>query len=238
MFILVMMLNYFGRRVVTGFLTSWSVILYLVFIVYFVVTLNRYEGALTQQLSLLEVKPGWALSGLKYCMYNVAVVPMMLYAVRALESRTEAVCSGALAAVITMVPGLLFHLSYASAYPSILNVPMPTHWMIAGLSLQPLMAAYVIVLFGTLIETCSGSMQGINERLDHWSWAKRGKALSQRIHAMTAGTAILVSTSLSTFGIVALIAHGYGTIGWGFFAVYVIPTLTIGVWKILTDARH
>jgi uncharacterized membrane protein YkvI len=236
MFIFVMALNYFGRRVVTGFLTSWSAILYLVFIAYFVVTLNRYEGALSGQLSLLEVKPGWALSGFKYCLYNVSVVPVMLYAVRALETRTEAVCSGALAAVITMVPGLLFHLSYASAYPAILDAPMPTHWMIVGLSLQPLMVVYVIVLFGTFIETCSGSMQGINERLDHWALVKRGKALSQRMHAMTAGSAILISTLLSTFGIVALIAHGYGTIAWGFFAVYVLPTLTIGVWRMRRGA--
>jgi uncharacterized membrane protein YkvI len=75
-------------------------------------------------------------------------------------------------------------------------------------------------------------MQGINERLDHWALLKRGKALSQRMHAVTAGSAILISTILSTFGIVALIAHGYGTIAWGFFAVYVLPTLTIGAWKM------
>ena len=39
-------------------------------------------------------------------------------------------------------------------------------------------------------------------------------------------------TLLKVSGIVALIADGYGTLAWGFLAVYVLPLLTVGVYKL------
>jgi len=238
MFFLVMTLNFFGRELVTKVLTFWSVVLYAVFIAYFVVTLSRYGGEVGEQLALSEVRPGWAASALNFAMYNVAGIPMMLFAVRHIETRKQAIISGCLAALITMIPGVLFHLSYASVFPEILTQPLPTHWMIQTMSLQVLMVAYIIVLFGTFIETCSGSMQGVNERLDHWSMQLRGKGLSRLSHALTAGGAILTSGALSSVGIVVLVAQGYGTIAWGFLAVYVVPTLTIGVYQLVRNKNR
>ena len=34
-------------------------------------------------------------------------------------------------------------------------------------------------------------------------------------------------------GLIDLIARGYGTITWGFLVVFVVPVLTLGVWKIV-----
>jgi uncharacterized membrane protein YkvI len=232
MFVLVMTLNYLGREVVTRVLTFWSVFLYLVFIAYFIVALKRYADT---AVNFDVTRSGWAMSGFKYALYNVAAVPVILYAVRQIETRKQAIVSGIMAAFITMMPGLLFHLSYAPAPSEVLDQPIPTYWMIQRLSAQTLLVMYVIVLFGTFIETCSGSMQGFNERLDRLALRKRGKGLSRLTHALTAGAAILISTSLSMLGIVALVSQGYGTIAWGFFAVYVVPTLTIGIYKLV---RH
>jgi len=39
---------------------------------------------------------------------------------------------------------------------------------------------------------------------------------------------------LSSFGIIDLISKGYGTISWGFFFVFIIPLVTLGIYKILT----
>ena len=35
------------------------------------------------------------------------------------------------------------------------------------------------------------------------------------------------------FKVIDLIAKGYGAISWGFFVVFIIPLLTLGVYKIL-----
>ena len=41
-----------------------------------------------------------------------------------------------------------------------------------------------------------------------------------------------MGVAVSTFGLTGLIAKGYGTICWGFLIVYVIPMLTLGIYKI------
>jgi uncharacterized membrane protein YkvI len=42
---------------------------------------------------------------------------------------------------------------------------------------------------------------------------------------------------LGQFGIIDLIAKGYGTIAWGFLIVFIIPIMTIGIYKIYTFRR-
>jgi uncharacterized membrane protein YkvI len=42
---------------------------------------------------------------------------------------------------------------------------------------------------------------------------------------------------ISNFGLIGLIAKGYGTITWGFFVIYVIPVLTLGTYKIYKQGK-
>jgi uncharacterized membrane protein YkvI len=51
-------------------------------------------------------------------------------------------------------------------------------------------------------------------------------------HAAISGSATLISTGLSTVGIVGLVAHGYGTAAWCFLVIYVAPVLLIGLWRV------
>ena len=43
---------------------------------------------------------------------------------------------------------------------------------------------------------------------------------------------------LSTAGIVALVAQGYGTIAWGFLLFYVAPLLTVGVYRLIAESAR
>ena len=45
---------------------------------------------------------------------------------------------------------------------------------------------------------------------------------------------LTIATFVSQYGLIDLIAKGYGTLTWGFIIVYVIPVLTVGVWKLRT----
>ena len=95
-----------------------------------------------------------------------------------------------------------------------------------------LLVIYSVRLFGTFIETAAGMLQGINERIDAYLTERRGRGLSRMAHAVLAVSAIAVSALLSLWGITNLIAEGYGTMAWGFLAVYVIPLLTLGLFRI------
>ena len=108
----------------------------------------------------------------------------------------------------------------------------------AQLGMTVLLVIYSVMLFGTFIETGAGMLQGINERVDAFLIEKSGKGLSRMAHAAIAMAAIVVSALLSLWGITNLIAEGYGTIAWGFLAVYVIPLVTIGLYRIVRNEKH
>lgn len=104
-------------------------------------------------------------------------------------------------------------------------------------------AVYWIVIFGvvagwTLLETAVGSIHALVDRMERnledlpAGW----RPSSGRFHPwqrVAVSTGILVSaTLLEQFGIVALVADGYGALAWGFIVLLAIPLLTVGVLRI------
>jgi uncharacterized membrane protein YkvI len=229
-------LNFFGREVVTRSLALWTVVMYCIFVTFFVVSLRAYGPEIVAALRADEGASGWALSGFQYALYNLAIVPAILFAVRAIETRRQAVGAGAFAAVLCIIPALLFHVSFLGGYPAIIDREIPVYWMLAELAVPALLFLYMVGLFGTFIETGAGFIQGINERIDAYLAESRGSSLPRPVRALIALVAILLSAGLATFGIIRLIADGYGTIAWGFFAVYMLPIMTYGVYLIWRNA--
>ena len=229
----VVALTFFGRQWVTGVLAWWSVALYLVFGAYFVSVLNASPGTIGAELARGEVSEGWFVASLEYVFYNITAVPVILFAARAIEDRRQAFVAGGFGAVIAVVPALLLHLSFATAYPAILEAELPVYAMLGQLGSAALTAAYLVVLFGTFIETGIGDVQGILERLDAWRLEVSAKALAPAVRALVAAGMMLAAGALSAIGVIDLIASGYGTLSWGFFFVYVLPLLTIGLWRVM-----
>ena len=228
----VVVLNFYGRELVTRVLAFWSLLLYTVFVIYLATVFVTMSDAFTLGLEHNGLGEGWFVSGLQYSFYNVTGIPIILYAAMAIKTRRQALTSGLVGALIALIPALMLHLSFIAVYPSILEAELPVYEVFSGLGFALLKLAYLIVLFGTFIETGAGSIQGFIERLDGW-WAERHEQPLERLtHGCIAGVAVLLAGSLSALGIVALIADGYGTLAWGFLAVYVGPLLTIGVYKM------
>lgn len=225
-------LTFFGREVVTKSLAIWTLLIYVTFAVYFVVAMGQLSEGVTEQLAIGEVKSGWWVSGLQYAMYNLFIVPVILYSTVAIETRKEAAVSATVAALICVLPALLFHLTFLGAYPQVISQEIPLFSMITQLGVGGVLILYLVVLFGTLIETGAGLLQGLNERIDGFLKETRGITLPKAGRATVAISAMILSATLASAGIIALIARGYGTIAWGFLVVYVIPICTIGVWKL------
>jgi uncharacterized membrane protein YkvI len=174
-------------------------------------------------------------SGFQYALYNVSAIPVILYAARAIETQRQAVVAGFAGGLITMFPALLFHLSCLGAYPEVIGQDLPVYYMFDALSAPLLQALYLVVLFGTFVETGAGNIQGIIERLDTWWRERRGTVLSRRAHAGVAVAALSVSGVLSSFGVVALIADGYGTLAWGYLVIFLVPLFTIGLFRLFSQ---
>lgn len=225
-------MTYYGREFVARILTLWSFVLYAVILAFFVVVVRNNGSAILAAAAESRVIDGWSQSGFKYALYNLAAAPLLLYVARSFESRGEALASGAIAAAIAIVPAAMFHTAFFAMWPAILEQPIPVYWLMTQADTRVLIVIYSIMLFGTFIETGAGMLQGINERLDAYLMEVRGYGLGPATHAILAMLAIVISAVLSTWGITNLIASGYGTMAWGFLFVYVLPLLTIGVFRI------
>ncbi len=232
MLVVVAALTFFGRDILTKSLALWTLFLYGMFVFYFLAALSQGSDAIGVELAAWEVAPGWGVSGFQYALYNLFIVPAILFSTRALETRREVVGSAVVAAVICAFPALLFHISFLGDYPGILAQEIPVFAMITSLGLASLLAVYLVALFGTFIETGAGLIQGSIERVDGYLRDARKARLSPSQRAALAVAGIGLSAILATVGIIPLIARGYGTIAWGFLAVYVLPVLTLGIWKL------
>jgi len=237
MLFVVGVLTFFGRDVIAKVLTFWSFFLYAVFFSFFISVFSNDWAPIGEAISNAEVLDGWWQSGFKYALYNIAAAPLLLYVARVFETRKEALGSGVVAGGIAMAPAVVFQVAFFAVYPEILEQPIPTYWMMGQLGMSVLVIVYSIMLFGTFIETGAGMLQGINERIDAYLVEKRGQGLGRVTHSVIAVSAIVVSAVLSLWGITNLIGQGYGTMAWGFLAVYVVPLLTIGLYRIV-NSKH
>lgn len=223
-----------GSGVIEKALAGWSAVLYVVYVVFFVWCFVRFDTEILNALGTGEVGTGWAMAGVRYAGYNLAVIPAVLFTVRHQRTRRDSLGAGALAGVIAIVPGLLFYLCTLARYPLILGAPVPANVLLELLGSRTFQVTFQVVLFGTLIETGAGLIHAVNERVAH-VYTERGTRMPAWLRPAVAMGFLVVAAALSSFGLVELIARGYGTLTWVFLVVFVIPILTLGVWRIRVE---
>lgn len=236
MLLLVAGLVFFGREVLERILTLWSAGMYVIFGLYFYLVWQGTDTGVVEALDTAGGNPGWLTGGLLYVMYNVAIAPVLLFSTRAIATRREALLSGALTALLVMLPAALFHLSYAVGYPEVLDQPVPNYWMIDTYAPDWLLIAFLVALFGTLVETGAGLVHGFIERLESVLMPDTDDGMGHLPRAAIAIVALGTSGLLGSLGIVSLIGKGYSALAVGFALVYVLPLLTLGVYRLSREA--
>lgn len=228
----VVVLAYAGRQLVELTLTAGAIILTAVILAVAWQAWTQDGAAIAQTFRNAPTLAGWPRSAFVFMLYNSALVPVLLYVAAPLASRSEAFAAGAIAGFAGVLPGLLFHLAFMSAYPAIIEQEIPTHWLLQRLGHPVLLTVYLCALCMTIIQTGVGVLHGVLERLDNAWRERRGVPLSPFQHSAIAGGAMMASLALAQVGIVDLVARGYGTLAWGFLLIYTLPVLTLGVARI------
>ena len=208
--------------------------LYAVFGAFFVASWVSFGDAISTGLSSSEIEAGWFRGGVEYAGYNLQMIPAILFCMRHVKTRTEAFGAGVLTGPIAMLPGLLFYLAMVGQYPAILSETVPANFLLTVIGSRIFQIVFQVVLFGTLVETGIGLVHGFNERLAT-TYAERGREMPNRLRPLIAIAMVAVGALSAQIGLIDLIARGYATVTWGFVMVFVIPVLTVGVWKI---CRH
>ena len=89
------------------------------------------------------------------------------------------------------------------------------------------------MIFAALLESGTGAVHAVNERFRRSGRRARGRH-SALARAAALALALLAVCMLiaDRVGLVALIANGYRALAYVLIAVYVVPLLTIGVWRL------
>lgn len=231
---LIAVLVFFGSRLIEKVLAGWSFLLYAVYGVFVLLFLLKYGDRLPSSFSSQAVEASWVAGSLQYVGYSMAAIPVILFCVKHMESRRDALMAGIFAGPLGMFPALLFYVAMVATYPEILSAPVPADFMMQQLSVPLLKAVFYVVIFGTFVETGTAFVHAINERIDS-VFAERKRAMPPWLRPAVALGLLLVSVLLAArIGLIDLIASGYGTLTWAIIAIYLVPLFTVGVYRLIS----
>jgi uncharacterized membrane protein YkvI len=232
MMVVIGVLVFYGTPIIEKVLAGWSFLLYAVYAVLIWAYLSKFGHKIPAVLAADDLSGPWVTGTIRYVALVVTAVTMILFCVRHMESRRDAFIAGAIAGPIGMVPAIFFLLGMIASYPEIMDVPVPADYMMQQLDFGWITLVFYIVVFGTFIETGTGMIHAINERVDHVFLEKSMQMPRWLRPAMAIFILFFAVVLADRFGIIDLIAKGYVALAWIFLGIFLIPLLTVGIWKI------
>jgi len=225
---LVGFLAFGGNRVIERAFAGWSAVLYIVYILFFIMCVRSFGPAIGSSLGGGGIEGDWILGGLRYAGYNLGVLPAVLIAIRHHRSRRDTFIAGLLTGPVAMLPALLFFVAIMGEYPEIVSAPVPVNHMLEALGSRTFQVMFQVMLFGTLAETGAGLIHAVNERIAG-TRGERGRSLPGPLRVCAALGMLGLGAAIARFGLIPLVARGYGYITYGYLAVFVVPVLTRGI---------
>ena len=228
----------FGNTSVEALFKYVSFLLYGVYALFLVFGLAGFGDRIAANFAVPAPTDGWALGGLTYASYNVVGAVVILPVLRHLTSQRDAVVSGLIAGPLAMAPAILFFVCMIAFYPGIANETLPSDFMLRQLELPAFHFLFQFMIFAALLESGTGSVHAINERIAQVVQSRGRAALGPRARGAIAAVLLIGCIFVADrFGLVALIASGYRVLAMVFLAVYVLPLLIVGVVR-LVRGRH
>ena len=235
---LVGLLVFRGTALIEKVLAAWSFLLYLTYAVFVCFYLWQHGAALTDNFSPAAPPAAdrhWLMGSIQYVGYSIAVLPVILFCVKHMQCRRDAITAGLLAGPIAMLPAVLFFLAMAASFPEVLEASVPADFMMQRLDLPWLKIVFYLVVFGTFVETGTAFIHAVNERINE-VYCERQASMPRWLRPLVAITALVLALVLANqVGLIDLIAQGYGTLTWVFVLVFIVPLFTLGLLKVL---RH
>jgi uncharacterized membrane protein YkvI len=206
--------------------------LYLVYIVFVVWSIVAFGGRIEAALGAEPIGHRWFMAGVTYAGYNVATIPAVLFSVRHLSRRREAVVAGLLAGPLGMLPGLAFYVAMIGYHEEIGAAALPSAFLLAKLKAPWFEWAFQIAVLLTLVDTGVPILHAINERVAK-AYEERQRLMPRSLRpALAIGIMVLSVYVASAVGLIGLIATGYGLLTYAFIVLLVLPVLTVGVWTM------
>lgn len=226
------MLSFYGSGIIEKFIGCWSILLYLCYGTLVIWCVVLFNSDIIDNFGSAVWQSGWVWDGARYAGYNLAVVPAVFFCLNHMQQRRHAVGAGIIAGILGMIPAIFLFVAMISQYPNITTAAVPSLELLQAIGSDWFSMLFQLILLGTLVQTGTGLIHSINERISI-TLVQADYVLSRASRAAIAGFILLVASVLSAnFGIVELIANGYGLLTLGFLLVFVVPVLTLGVYQV------
>ena len=212
-----------------------SFLLYAVYGLFLVLALASFGGLIGQGFADAPPPSGnWMAGGLTYASYNIVGAVVILPVLRHLRSQREAVVAGLIAGPLSMLPAILFFVAMMAFYPAIGAETLPSDFLLRQMTVPGFHVLFQVMIFAALLESGAGSVHAINERISGAIESRGRPPLTAAARAII-GAVILAGCMFvaGEIGLVDLIASGYRFLAWLFLAVFVVPLITIGTWRLL-----
>jgi len=227
---------FWGSILVERVFSVWSLVLYLTYILFFVWAFMRFGDHISGSLALPPTGSNWIRNGTAYAGLQLSMMPATLFALQHIKTRRQAIGAGLMVGPIAMIPGILFYLVMLSHYPAIREVVLPSDYLLKSLGARWFQVLFQIVLLGTLIETGVGVIHAFNERLASL-YRSRKRAMPRTLRPVMAIILMVIASTLTKVGLVALIMIAAKSFAWFFLLVFVVPLLTVGIRRIVEAGR-
>lgn len=228
----------FGNNSVERLFEYVSYLLYGVYALFVILAFASFGDRISAGFALDVPAQGWALGGATYASYNLIGAIVILPVVRHLTSSRDAVIAGAICGPLAMVPALLFFTAMMAFYPEVGDATLPSDFLLGRMGIPAFHLLFQLMIFSALLESGASAVHAINERVDK-AWQRRsGKSLTHRARLGIALVLLVVCMFLAgRFGLVALIAGGYRALAYLMIAVFILPLVTFGVWRLWRHRR-
>lgn len=240
--VVVAILNFYGSRLIERFETLGTVALYAGYIIFSVLVIGTFGKNISTVFanhdtsfiggSVSADKALW--SGVLYCAYNLVVMPATFFTIERQTRRVESVVSGIIGGVLATIPWFLTYFAVMCFYPNpdVLGASVPWLAMMQGTAGPVVIAIFGIVMGWTLIETSTGIIHAALERVNNGLKEAHKPPMTGKQQAILTIIVLVGSMVLSKVGIIDLIATVYNALSYAFLAIYVLPLITVGVYKI------
>jgi uncharacterized membrane protein YkvI len=225
----------FGNASVERLFKWVSIFLYATYAAFLLIALTKFGSRIATGFATAMSAPtgDWALGGITYAGYNVIAAVVILPTVRHFQSNADAVKAGLLAGPLAMLPAIIFFVCMCAFLPEILHETLPSDYVLRQMNLPLFHMAFQLMIFAALLESGTGSVHAVNERVAT-AYRRRGHGeLSHTVRLASAAALLVGSIFLADrFGLVTLIAKGYRFLAYTLIGLYLIPLMTVGVWRL------
>jgi len=223
----------FGNESVERLFKYATLFLYAVYAVFVIVTIARFGDRISAGFAEASGTEGWVSAGFTYASYNVLAAIAILPVVRHMTSGRDAAVAGLLAGPIAMIPAFFFFICMVGWHPGIAAEVLPSDFILRQLGMPLLHAGYQLMIFFAVLETGVSAVHAFNQRVSNLLIERRGRGLAPA-HRLAIAALLLVGAIFvaDRFGLVALIARGYRASAWIALGIFVVPLMTLGIWRL------